>query len=145
MRAIFLHIILPIILASTMSCSNDDDSNPQKNILGTWELIRYEDSSGNVTDSPEGEKPVVMTFDESGIEGTSGNNQIVGSYSLDSRNITFSGFSKTELPETEWDRKFSDELSEAQVGNDIVMSYSFNDGLLIFGYSDGKKMVFEKI
>nr|WP_286941898.1 META domain-containing protein [Allomuricauda sp.] len=128
-----------------MSCSNDDDSNPQKNILGTWELIRYEDSSGNVTDSPEGEKPVVMTFDESGIEGTSGNNQIVGSYSLDSRNITFSGFSKTELPETEWDRKFSDELSEAQVGNDIVMSYSFNDGLLIFGYSDGKKMVFEKI
>ena len=117
----------------------------RKNILGTWELIRYEDSSGNVTDSPEGEKPVVMTFDESGIEGTSGNNQIVGSYSLDSRNITFSGFSKTELPETEWDRKFSDELSEAQVGNDIVMSYSFNDGLLIFGYSDGKKMVFEKI
>ena len=145
MRAIFLHIILPIILTSTVSCSNDDDSNPQTRILGTWELIRYEDSSGNVTDSPEGEKPVVMTFDESAIEGTSGNNQIVGSYSLDSKNITFSGFSKTELPETEWERKFSDELSEAQVGDDIVMSYSFNDGLLIFGYSDGKKMVFEKI
>lgn len=127
-----------------ISCSDDDNSSNSE-IQGTFQLTKFEDSSEGTVLSPDDNKPVKITFRADGsFDGMAGNNEIQGSYSLDSDIITFNLFS-TEIAATEREVMFVRSINKSLNGGEYIMPYSLKDGELTLEYETQSKMSFIQI
>lgn len=143
------HVIISIFLVfilAFLSCSND---NVQDNkLLGTWELLRYED---NMVDSsltaPASAKPIFITFLESEFKGNTGRNDFSGDYTVHSKQLIFLSFAGTEIAESEWGLKFNDAIVTAYDSNNNYYKLLFfiEDDLLKIEYKKAEFIFFEKV
>src|SRR5690606_31781120 len=90
------------------SASGKADSDIQSNIMGTWELIRFEDTSRGMVRTPpeDSQTPIIITFTDHKIEGNTAANSFAGDYSVSSGQITIENLNSTLVAETTWGDRF---------------------------------------
>lgn len=142
------HVIISIFLvfiSAFLSCSN---ANVKDNkLLGTWELIRYEDNMVDSTmTAPVSAKPIFITFLESEFKGTTGRNDFSGDYTIQSKQLIFLSFAGTEIAESEWGLKFNNAIVTAYDSNNdqYKLFFSIEDDLLKMEYETSQFMIFKK-
>ncbi len=148
MRNFFMISPLLFLLVGAFSCSDDNSTALQSNLLGTWELIRYEDRSTNtMVNPPTGTDPIVITFMESKFEGDTGRNTFLGDYTTESKMLVLLEYGTTEIAESEWGGMFADAIVSAYNSDDenYRMPFSIEGNTLKIHYEASKFMQFEKL
>jgi len=145
MRKIPLTLIFIVFIA--ISCGNAVSSasgkvnpNMQSDITGTWELIRFEDTSRKMVRTPpeDSKTPITITFQDHKIEGNTAANSFAGDYSISSGQIMIENLNSTLVAETPWDERFLKAFSNG------AMSFSVEGDTLKIEYEDSKFMYFKK-
>lgn len=132
-----------IIVFLMVSCTNNE-SNNQGNILGNWQLEKYEDAEEGTILPPNDGKPIQMNFKSGEYEGLAGNNEIHGDYRTDDGKLIFT-LTTTEINNTEWELQFKGAIEKKRQGNQYIMKYSLNGNELTFSYAEQSTMYFKKI
>lgn len=113
MRKNILFIILFYFLLVNCS-SNKNEVQPANSILGSWELIGYENTSnGDILVPPDSAKPIIISFMQSEFEGHTGRNSSFGDYTTKSTELIIPDLFGTEVGESEWGNKFYDFLASS--------------------------------
>lgn len=138
-----LAILLVILLTS---CSDNELEGQYENLIGTWELIKYEGGTDTLLIPPENAEPILITFTESKFNGTTGRNEFFGNYNIKNSVLVFLLFGITEIAETDWGNKFGNSLAKTFNNTNKYHEIPFliDGDNLKFEYSDGLFMNFEK-
>lgn len=137
--------IFLIFILAFLSCSNNDIKNNK--LLGTWELIKYEDNIvGSSTTAPVSAKPIFITFMESEFEGNTGRNDFLGDYTVQSKQLIFLSFAGTEIAESKWGLKFNDAIVSTYNRNhtNYTLPFAIEDNHLRIEYEPSRFLVFVK-
>lgn len=140
-----LAILLTVILLA--SCSDSEvKGQTENNLIGTWELKKYEGGTDTLLTPPENAEPILISFTENEFNGNTGRNDFFGSYNIKASILVFLQFGITEINETTWGLKFSNSL--VKTFNNTTENYEIPfliDGEnLRFEYIEGLFMYFEK-
>jgi len=141
-------IILIISLLLTLGCSENEKDLDNNNLIGTWELIKFENSdTGDFSEPPESADKILITFKESEFQGTTGRNNYFGKYKTNPPKLIFSEFGITEIGESEWGTKFSNAIVQTydQQTQIFDMQYLIKGTLLKLEYDNSEFLVFEKL
>ena len=142
-------VILIISVLLTFGCSETKkDLENNNNLMGTWELIRFENSdTGYFSEPPESGEKILITFKETEFEGTTGRNTYFGKYITKSPKLTLSEFANTEAGESTWGNKFFNAIVETydQQNQIFEMQYLIKGTLLKLEYENSEFLVFKKI
>ena len=147
MRNLLIISTLLFLIFGAFSCNNDNSTAKQTNLLGTWELIQYEDQSANTTMNPPVDvDPVVITFMDSKFEGDTGRNTFFGDYIAESGILLLLEYNTTEIAESEWGGMFADSIVSTYNDNEqnYRMPFSVEDNALKIEYEPSKFMLFKK-
>src|SRR5690606_23090329 len=113
MRKIPLTLIFIVFIAlscgnAVSSASGKTNSNMQSDLTGTWEFIRFEDTSRKLVRTPpeDSKTPITITFRSNKIEGSTAVNSFAGDYSLSSGQITIENLNSTLVAESPWGDRF---------------------------------------
>lgn len=140
-----LSMILFVFLM--VSCSKSDSKGQTDHLIGTWQLLEFEDTATNSsTPLPDSEADILIVFTGSDFEGTTGRNTYLGTYAADLKKLTFLEFGTTEVGESEWGKKYADAYVAAYDSDSqkYVMSYAISENILKINYTDSKNLVFER-
>ena len=144
MKMNFQMLGLILLLFASPSCSNDDNSN-QKEIQGTWQLTKFEDSTEGIVLDPSDGYPVQITFRANGsFDGKAGNNDVQGEYRLESGKLAFTLFG-SEISNTEWELMFKRSINKSWEGNEYIMPYNLEGNEMTLNYETQSKMFFMRI
>lgn len=145
MRKIPLTLIFIVFIAlscgnAISSASGKHNSYIQSEIMGTWELIRFEDISRKMVRTPpeDSKTPITITFKDHKIEGNTAANSFAGDYSLSSEQITIENLNSTLVAESIWGDRFLKAFTNG------TMSFSVEGDALKIEYKDSKFMYFKK-
>lgn len=142
MPIIFIFIVFVVLSCgnAASSASGKADLVIQSDIMGTWELIRFEDTTrGMIRTPPEDSKtPITITFTDHKIEVSTAANSFAGDYAVSSGQITIENLNSTLVDESTW----GDRLLKAFTNG--TMSFSVEDDTLKIEYEDSKFMYFKK-
>ena len=140
-KLLSLNFIIILLIASSSACS-DDESAIQNNIVGTWELVKIDDSVNGRDYPPNDNKPVTITFYENGThEGTAGNNDLSGEYDIRNGMIEMTLFT-TEIANTEWETKFMVAIQDTWSENKYIIDYLLEVNELTLQYNEESHMTF---
>lgn len=140
-------LILIFIIFITFSCGNvvssasgKADSDIQSNIMGTWELIRFEDTSRNMVRTPpeDSKTPILITFTDHKVEGKTAANSFAGDYVVSSGEIKIENLNSTLVSESTWGDRFLKAFTNG------TMSFLLEGDTLKIEYEDSKFMHFKK-
>ncbi len=145
---LFLLLVLLVVIGCNEDNNNDDQQGEvlDHEIVGSWEVIRYEDLDGsNQTFSPDNENPVVINFSDSlRFSGNTNNNEFEGDFTVNDTSIFITGFVTTAVSETDWGMMFYDALRDAQSGSDIssfTWDYTLTPTTLVIQSNDQMRMI----
>lgn len=145
MKKIPLTLIFIVFIAlscgnAVSSASGKGDSYTQSEIMGTWELIRFEDTSRKMVRTPpeDSKTPITITFTGHKIEGNTAANSFAGDYSLSSGQLTIENLSTTLVAESRWGDRFLKAFTNG------TMTFSVEGDALKMEYEDSKFMYFKK-
>lgn len=142
-----ISLILIFIIFITFSCGNvvssasgKADSDIQSDIIGTWELIRFEDASRNMVRTPpeDSKTPITITFTDHKIEGNTAANSFAGDYAVSSAEIKIENLNSTLVAESPWGDRFLKAFTNG------TMSFLVEGDTLKIEYEDSKFMYFKK-
>lgn len=112
-------LTLLFILAGIIGCNNDTSISEQDELLGTWELTKFENQTSTITITDlDNSGSIVITFNEDNFEGNTGRNTFFGDYTEEEEVLMLTEYNSTEINESEWGQKFT---------NAIVSTYSTTD------------------
>ena len=132
----------------TLGCSETEKDLDNNNLIGTWELIKFENSdTGDFSEPPESAEKILITFKEDEFQGTTGRNNYFGKYENNHPRLIFSEFGITEIGESEWGNKFSNAIVQTydQQNQIFNMQYLIKGTLLKLEYDNSEFLVFEKL
>lgn len=140
---------LPLFIFSLWSCEQekielvDELALSAVGLPGTWQVLHFEDESGNtVISSPEDEE-IVLTIDSSSFEGTTERNEFEGEYQVQAKNrILFTEYVSTEEEETDFGKIFYDAM---RTGQTQPMPFEINKNLLKINYEEGQLMILRRL
>lgn len=144
MRKIPLTFIFIVFIAlscgNAVSSASGKDSYIQSEIMGTWELIRFEDTSRKMVRTPpeDSKTPITVTFTDHKIEGNTAANSFAGDYAVSSGQIMIENLNSTLVAETPWDDRFLKAFTNG------TMSLSVEGNTLKIEYEDSKFMYFKR-
>ena len=145
MRKIPLTLIFIVFIAlscgnAVSSASGKTNSNMQSDLTGTWEFIRFEDTSRKLVRTPpeDSKTPITITFRSNKIEGSTAVNSFAGDYSLSSGQITIENLNSTLVAESPWGDRFLKAFTNG------TMSFLVEGDTLKIEYEDSKFMYFKK-
>lgn len=130
-----------------VSCNSDDSSTDEEmdnKLIGTWELLRYENIDGGSTnESPAGEPSITWMFSSDlSFQGFTQNNQFDGEYSIDDNIVRLTKFTFTQVSQTEWGELFFESIGEStQEEGFAIMEYSILADTLFLKYKEDRRMV----
>ena len=136
-----------LLLFLIVGCSDSDSGEQTDQLMGTWKLQAFEDTANNVTTPiPDTAEDILILFRDSDFKGTTGRNTYKGTYTADSKNLTFLELGTTEVGESEWGKKYADAFVAAydNTTKKYVMSYSILENTLKINYIDSKNLIFER-
>lgn len=117
------YLIFLIVGLLFLSCDKENVKTQEPNLLGTWELVEYEDENENATTiivAPDSEQPIFITFMDAQFKGTTNANTFFGDYNVEPKLLTFKNFHGSEVGESEWGQKFYNSIqSTYDVDNNI--------------------------
>ena len=140
-------LILIFILVAITSCTDDSVKNLQDELLGTWELIQFQDqTSSTIMSDLDNFGTIIITFNKEAFEGNTGSNSFFGGYTNESNVLVFSEFGITEVGESEWGSKFLDAIVSTRnaSNNNYILSYIIEGATLKIEYEPNRVMHFEK-
>lgn len=146
MKKIMTLIVISLLLHTSFSCTNDEGRNSnQLKLIGTWELVKIEDSQNGINLPSNDSKPVQIIFKNDGVyEGTAGNNQIHGEYKVNNGMIIMTLHS-TEISRTEWELMFMNAINQTSSKNEFRIPFTVETTELVFQYQEQSNMRFKKI
>ena len=115
----------------------------ENSLVGTWQVLRFEDKIQNtVVSSPEAEE-IVITFGSSNLEGTTERNRFEGEYQIPAKNeILCTEFLSTEAEETEFGKMFYEVM---KIGQIQPLPFEVNENLLKINYEEGQYMILSRL
>ncbi|MCH7524804.1 MAG: hypothetical protein IIC74_07295 [Bacteroidetes bacterium] len=138
---------LLLLFSSLISCNNDTSVNGQDDLLGTWELVQFQDeTTTTIMTDLDNSGPIVITFSNKEFEGNTGRNIFFGGYIAESKVLIFLDFFTSEVNESEWGRKLYDAIGSTKSSNDnnYHMSFIIEGNTLKMEYEPTRFMHFEK-
>lgn len=147
MRNLLKMSTLLFLFNSLISCSNDTSVNGQDDLLGTWELVQFQDeTTTTIMTDLDNSGPIVITFSNEEFEGTTGRNTFFGGYTTESKVLIFLEYGISEINESEWGRMFSDAIVSTynSSDNNHQMPFTIVENILKIEYESTRFMHFEK-
>ncbi len=138
---------LLFILLGNISCNSDDSSNNQNSLLGTWELVQFEDQTTTIImNDLDNFGLITITFEDEEFEGTTGSNIFFGDYIVESEVLIFLKFGISEVNESEWGQKFGDAIVSTYNSNDnnYRLFFILQENILKIEYKPTEFMYFER-
>ncbi len=130
------------------SCSEDKVSTEQMELMGAWELLRFENESSDELLLPSAQDAIIsLVFQNNDFNGKTGRNSYFGKYSVVPSELTLMEFTITEVAETAWGQKYLDAINESYSRNtqNYLLDFSVESDTLTLYYMDSKKMTFVKV
>ena len=138
---------LLLLFSSLISCNNDTSVNGQDDLLGTWELVQFQDeTTTTIMTDLDNLGPIVITFSDREFEGFTGSNIFFGGYTTKSKVLIFLDFNGSEAGESEWGQMFSDAIVSTYNSSDknYQMPFTIEENTLKMEYEPTIFMYFEK-